>query len=182
MQNKHPDKEECLRMLREYNTPENVIRHCKAVTDAALKIASALNDKGFHFNIPLIQAAGLLHDIARVRDKHWIAGAEFALQNGYIQEAEIIRWHMTHPFDHNPAKLKELDMVCLGDRLIMEDEYVGLDARMDYVIKKADGDKQIEKIINERREVNRVLIQNIETIIGISLEELILGRDKHGIS
>jgi hypothetical protein len=76
--------------------------------------------------------------------------------------------------------LKELDMVCLGDRLIMEDEYVGLDARMDYVIKKADGDKRIEKIINERREINRILIQNIETIIGISLEELILGRDKHG--
>ena len=177
MKSKHPDREECLKMLREYNTPENVIRHCKAVTNAALKIAKALNDKGFDLNMPLIQAAGLLHDIARVRDEHWIVGADFVFESGYMQESEIISRHMTHSFDTNPANLKELDMVCLGDRLIMEDEYVGLDARMDYVIRKAGGDKRIEKIINERRETNRLLIQKIENIIGVPIEEVILGEE-----
>jgi len=174
MKNKHPDREECLRMLQEYNTPENVVRHCLAVTDTALKIASALNEKGFDFNLPLIQAAGLLHDIARVHKRHWIIGAVYAFQKGYIQEAKIIRRHMTYPFNTDPAKLKEIDMVCLGDRLILEDEYVGNDARMDYVIKKADGNKRVERIINERRQVNKVLIQNIEDIIGVPIEKLLL--------
>ncbi|MCL2436585.1 MAG: HD domain-containing protein [Clostridiales bacterium] len=180
MKNKHPDREECLRMLQEYETPEHVIRHCEAVTNAALKIASALNEKGFDFNIPLIQAAGLLHDIARIHEEHWHVGADFVRQNGYVQEAEIVKMHMTHAFHLDPSELKELDIVCLGDRLIMEDKYAGIDARMDYVIKKANGNKRIEQMINERRIVNNILVQNIEDIIGISLEDLILGPDKQG--
>ena len=173
MQKKHPDRDECLKMLKEYNTPDHVVRHCKAVTDAAVKIASALAAKGFDFDIQLIEAAGLIHDIARVEDMHWLAGADFAHRNGYSQEAKIIRKHMTHSLDPDPAKLKELDMVCLGDRLILEDRYVGIDVRMDYVIKKAGGDKKIEKLINEKRALNKALVANIEKIIGTSVEELV---------
>lgn len=174
MKVKHPTKEECLKMLDEYNTPAHVVRHCVAVADTALKIAEALNDKGFDFNITLITSAALLHDIARVEEKHWISGADFALRNGYLQEAKIIRRHMTHSLDPDAAKLKELDLVCLGDRLVLEDRYVGIDKRMDYVIEKARGDKKIEKMIIARKEENKRLIRNIEDIIGVSIDELIL--------
>lgn len=173
MTQRHPDREECLEILEGYDTPAHVVRHCIAVTDTALEIARALMDKGFTFNLPLIQSAGLLHDIARVRKKHWKVGADFAHSRGFIQEARIIRRHMTHSFDPDPAKLKELDMVCLGDRLILEDKYAGLDARMDYVIKKSHGNKIVMKKINRVRVVNRNLINNIESIIGISIDDLI---------
>ena len=175
MKKKHPGREECLNMLKEYNTPDHVVRHCLAVTDAALKIAGALNDKGYDFDIPLIQAAGLLHDIARIEDMHWLSGADFAFKSGYIEESKIIKNHMTHSSDPDPNKLKELDIVCLGDRLILEDKYVGIDARMDYVIKKAGGDKKTERYINKKREINRLLINNIEEITDISINELIWG-------
>ena len=173
MQLKHPTRIECIKMMQEYGTPMNVVRHCKAVADAGLRIAFALNEKGFYLNTKLVLSAGLLHDIARVEDEHWKVGAEYVSQIGYFKEAEIIRLHMHHAHDTDPYKLKEIDMVCLGDRLIMEDEYVGLDARMDYAIGKAEGVKWIEDIINERREINRVLIQNIENLVDKSLEELI---------
>ena len=176
MKNTHPGKAECLKMLEEYHTPENVIRHCAAVTDAALKIASALVEKGFSFDVELIQAACLLHDIARVKDEHWHVGADFALNIGLPEEAEIIRKHMRYPLEQDVSRLREIDLVCLGDRLILEDKYVGLEARMDYVIKKADGDKRVEGVIRERMELNKVLIRNIEEIIGVSLADLILGK------
>jgi len=174
MKNKHPDMEECLEILREYKTPERVIRHCKAVTDAAVKIAAALNDKGFNFDIPLILSAGLLHDIARVHDEHWEVGSDFLITKGFVQEAEIVRKHMTHPLDHDPMKLKELDIVCIGDRVTLEEQYVGIDKRMDYVLSKAAGDKFVESIINKNREINKMLVKNIELIIGVSIEKLIL--------
>jgi len=174
MQIKHPSREECLKILKEYQTPERVIRHCMAVTNVAGKIASKLGDKGFLFNHMLVQSGGLLHDIARVHDEHWEVGSAFILERGYVQEAEIIKKHMTYSLDPNPMKLRELDIVCLGDRIVLEDEYVGIDVRMDYVISKAGGDKRIEAIINERRKVNKILIKNIEEIIEISIEKLIL--------
>jgi putative nucleotidyltransferase with HDIG domain len=175
MQTKHPDKYECYKMLQDYGTPANVVMHCKAVANAGLKMAFALNKKGFYLNTTLVLSAGLLHDIARVSEEHWNVGADYVLQSGYFKEAEIIRQHMHHSHDIDPQKLKEIDMVCLGDRLIMEDSYVGLDARMDYAIRKAGGVKWIEDIINEKREINRVLIQNIENILEISIETLING-------
>jgi len=178
MKNKHPSREECFLMLKEYQTPEHVIRHCVAVTDVALSIAEALMGKGYIFDLDLIQSAGLIHDIARVKEKHWLIGAEIALQHGYAQEAEIIREHMKHPFDTDPEKLTELDMVCLGDRLILEDEYVGLDRRMQYVINKAKGDKAIEQLIRTRKEFTRALIRNIENIIGKSIDDLIKNERK----
>jgi len=175
MKEKHPDREECLRMLEQYNTPAHVVRHCIAVTDAAVRIAAALNEKGFDFNIPLIQASGLLHYIARAEKTHWKAGAHFVLKSGYGPESKIIKNHMAHSFKPSPEKLKDLDIVCLGDRLVLEDEYVGVDVRMDYVIKKAEGDKRIEKIINKNRETNRLLVENIEKITGKSIDDIIKG-------
>ena len=174
MKNKHPDRETCLDMLKEYNTPDHVVRHCVAVTGAALEIAEALMDKGLYFDMALIQAAGLLHDIARVEEKHWIAGADFARRNGYIEEAEIIRNHMTHTFDTNPEELKELDLICLADRLILEDAYVGVDARMEYLIKKIGADKKITEIIMAKKEITKALVKNIEALIGITINELLL--------
>ena len=173
MRNKHPNHNECIRILQEYGTPQNVIKHCKAVAGAASRLAFTLNEKGLYLNTALVLSGGLLHDIARVSEEHWIVGAEYVLQSGYDLEAEIIRHHMHHSHDTDPYKLKELDMVCLGDRLIMEDEFVGLDARMDYAISKAGGQKWIIDIINEKREINRVLLQNIENMIDISITELI---------
>ena len=174
MQNEHPNRNECIRLMQEYGTPKNVIMHCNAVADASLKMAFALNKKGFFLNTSLIFSAGLLHDIARVSEEHWNVGADYVLQFGYVKESEIIRLHMHHSHDTDPYKLKEIDMVCLGDRLITEDKFVGLDERMDYAIRKAEGVKWIEDIINEKREINRILINNIENILEISLEELIL--------
>ena len=75
--------------LRVYNTPPHVVRHCIAVTDAALKIANALNQHGYKLDLELIQGAGLLHDISRVKEKHWEVGARLVRNWGYVEEADI---------------------------------------------------------------------------------------------
>lgn len=177
MKQQHPDRQECLRLLHGNNTPEHVIRHCQAVCDAAVKIGAAMNAHGYDFDLELVQAAGMLHDIARVEEEHWLKGGDLVEQLGYPQEADIIRAHMFYTFSPMET-FHETDLVCLGDRLVKEDEYVGLDKRIQYVIEKVEkrgGDPEARKIILEKKKQTAALIRQIEEIIGTTLDQLMKG-------
>ncbi len=178
MKQQHPDKQECLRLLHENKTPEHVIRHCQAVCDTAAAIGEAMNECGYGFDLDLVRAAGMLHDIARVEDEHWIKGGDLVERLGYPQEAAIIRAHMFYTFSPIEA-FNETDLVCLGDRLVKEDKYVGLEKRIQYVIEKVekrgnDGPDVREKIMGKMRGAACVIDQ-IEAIIGTTLDELMKG-------
>ncbi len=171
MSNKNPSREECFGLLKKHQTPEHVIRHSVKVTETALKIGSALNQNGLNLDLELIQAAGLLHDIARVEDKHWDIGADIALSLGYQALADIIRAHMF--FNTNlDDDIKEIDIICLADRTVKEDEYVGLEARMKYVLDKFQDNPEALKRITERIENNKHFIVKIETLIHQSIDSL----------
>lgn len=172
MANKHPSREECLALLKQYHTPDHVVRHCVKVAETALKIGQALNNKGYDLNLELIQGAGLIHDIARVEDKHWDVGADIASGLGYDQEAAIIKVHMHYNCDPNKRDITETDIICLADRMVKEDEFVGLDNRMQYILDKFQGNQEAIERISERIKDNRSFIARIERIIGTSIESL----------
>ena len=177
---KRLSSDEGLKLLKEYGTPEHVIRHCIAVTDTAVAIGRALNKAGYSLDIDLIQGAAIIHDIARVEDKHWEVGADIAKKLGYDDEADIIRVHMFYPEFSPIDKANETDMVCLGDRLVKEDRYVGLDERIDYVInkarKKGAGEDVINNILKKKHEAGE-FIRGIERKTGRSIDDIALGKD-----
>lgn len=177
---RHPDRQECERLLNEYNTPEHVKRHCRAVADMACTVAEELNKHGFGLDTELVLAAGLLHDIARVEDRHWDVGADLMEKLGYHEEAKIIKVHMTYSPFSDIKDVNETDLVCLGDRTVLEDEYVGLDKRIDYVINKAkkNGNPQAEPIILEKKKQTRGFIDQIEKVIDMSLDDLMKQHDE----
>lgn len=174
---KHPDRQQCMQYLKDYGTPAHVIGHCRAVAETAYKIAGELNKHGYDLDLDLILAAGLCHDIARVEDEHWNRGAEFMAEKGWIAEAEIIRVHMHYSPFSPLEELTETDMICLADRIVLEDAYAGLDKRMDYVIAKATkaGRANAAEIINAKKELTRKTIQDIEKTIGITFDQLMKG-------
>lgn len=159
--------------LLDYGTPEHVVAHCIAVADVAKKIGKALNDKGFSLDLRLIETAGLLHDMARIDDKHWEVSADFLQRRGFEQEASIIRVHMHHHFPNDPWLSTETDMVCLADRLVLEDQYVGLHVRMDYIIKKAGEQPEIIQRIQANKILVGEYISNLESILGESIEAIV---------
>ncbi len=172
MTNKHPSREECFALLKEYHTPPHVIRHCVKVTETALKIAAALNAKGYDLDLGLIQGAGLIHDIARVEENHWEIGADIMAGLGYDQEADIIRVHMFYNCNPNEDEFNETDIVCLSDRMVKEDEYVGLEKRMQYILDKFKGNKEAAERIGARIKENKAVITKIEKILGASVDSL----------
>ena len=120
------------------------------------------------FDIDLIQAAGLLHDMARKQDNHWDVAADFCAAKGYLEEEKAVRVHMMYEFVNDADHLTEIDLVCLGDRLTLEDRYAGIDVRMDYIIKKAErnGHPEAKPRILAKKEQTKVLLNGIERRVG----------------
>lgn len=182
--NKHPDRVKCYEILNEYGTPQHVVGHCKSVAAVAYRLGVALNScRNEQLDLELILAAGLLHDMARVEYDHAGVAADWCREHGYNKEADIIRYHMIHEFPEDVSELTEMDLVCLGDRLSLEDRYVGLDARMDYVIRKGEknGWKDARKIISKKKAVTRRLLDSIENCIHMTIDDLMQDLDYENI-
>lgn len=90
-----------------------------------------------------------------------------------MDEAAIVRIHMKYSHFNPVEKLDECDLVCLSDRLVKEDQYVGLDERINYILNKAPKKPEIIQIIMERKEETRQLLSEIEQVIGKTIDNLL---------
>lgn len=124
-----PSPDECLELLKKTGCSDNVVRHCKAVRDVALKIA-----KRTDADVKLVEAGALLHDIGRSKTHdifHAIEGVKIAQKLGLPQSIiNIIERHIgagisgeeakklgLPPKDYIPKTLEE-KIVCHADNLI----------------------------------------------------------------
>ncbi len=156
-----------------YETPEHVARHCAMVAQVAAGLTATLNRCGYRFSEEIIFGAALTHDIARVQQSHEKAGAEILKREGYPEEAAIVLAHMHHSIAEELSLVREVDLVCLADRMVLEDRFVGLADRMAYVLQKWKGDPEAERVIRQKIRQQEQLIREIESVIGRTLEELL---------
>ena len=78
-----------LKILKQEETPENVIEHSKAVCKKAMKIADNFKDA----DKDLIKKGALLHDIGRSKTHgitHAVEGAKIVREYGYPEEVQNI--------------------------------------------------------------------------------------------
>lgn len=169
---KAPDLAACRKILADYGTPARVIGHCEAVAHCALTVARALAGKGYALNLPLILAAGILHDVARVEPDHQTAGAALLFRLGYPEVADIISIHMTYPAFNPVERFNEKDLVCLGDRLCKDNEYVGLEERMAYIMGKFKDNEDAIRTINANKKKVAKTMEELKEVIGMSVDDL----------
>ena len=165
-------KEEVYELFDIWNTPAHVIAHCNAVSKVGVILAEALNRNGYNLDVELVRGTGLAHDVARVHQDHGGVGCNILKALGYDDEAEIIKVHMYYLKFNSVENINECDIVCLADKLVIEDKYVGLDKRFDYIIKKANADEEINRRIRYNRDRLREFIKDIEAKIGQTFDEL----------
>ena len=156
-----PTQDECIRILKQNNVPENIIAHCKKVCEVALKIADILEKKEIKVNRDLVIAASLLHDIEKLKEDHVNAGADLIKSMGFNEVANVMRKHgLEHLEEENysPAKIEE-KIVFYADKRIKDDEIVSLKERFDY-IKNRYRNTNIEKEIEITKKIEKELIGN----------------------
>ena len=96
-----PDADECEAMLEVASAPEPVRRHCRAVAALATHLARQLKEAGERLDVDLVQAAALVHDIAKGRPDHAEAGAALVREFGFPAVADVAARHQTIEFDGN---------------------------------------------------------------------------------
>ncbi len=140
----------------EFATPAHVKAHCKGVTTSALKIAHALMDCGYEgLDLELIYGAGMIHDMARIYDHHEIVAADKLFELGFTEEAGIVREHMRKMTYHDIDHVTEADLLYISDRMVIEDTFVGVEKRFEYI-----RDKMIKHGVDPDSEMSRRNRQN----------------------
>ena len=134
----------------------------------------SLESKGCHFDLALLKGAGLVHDVARTQEDHGGVAADILQKLGYRDEADIIRHHMYYTLVSHMDKLTECDLVCLADRLVIEDRYVGLDKRFDYILHKNENHALATETILKAKKQTRGLLDEMEAVLGCAIDSLFL--------
>lgn len=170
-----PSRQEAvaLLMIHQYANPQ-MIAHAKAVAAVAATIGQALNRAGGNVNVPLIKAAGILHDIAKGQSDHAQKGADLIAEKGFRKVADVAGQHMDLIFDPVMG-IHEAEVVFLADKMVSSYEIVSLEKRLHWKKEKfAKKNPEAVKMMTFRMEQAINIRQFIERMIGEPLENLLL--------
>jgi len=154
---KYPTPEQCILILKDLGCSEEVINHCKAVRDIAVKIA-----KNTDADINLVESSALLHDIGRSKTHdlfHAIEGAKIARKLGLSNKIiKIIEKHIGAGLtseeakklglpvkDYIPETLEE-KIVCHADNLIECCKKQPIELEVEGAIKDGNNDYAIRLV------------------------------------
>ena len=157
-----PTREECLKILKENNVPDNVVAHMKAVCDFSMKVCDLLEKKGINVNKDLVVAGALLHDVKKMNSEdHVIEGFEFIKSLGFPEVASIMKKHGLYHLDKEEfmPKTWEEKIVFYADKRVKNDRIVSVDERFEY-IKQRYKKENVEKEIAFTKKIEFELLGN----------------------
>ena len=134
-----PSKEECIKILKENNVPDNIIAHTSKVCDFSMKVVDVLEKRGMEVNRQLVVAGALLHDLKKLSpNDHVIEGHECVKSKGYPEVAELIKKHGLANLDKEDfvPKTWEEKIVFYADKRVKNDTVVSVDERFEYIKKR----------------------------------------------
>jgi putative nucleotidyltransferase with HDIG domain len=160
-----PNRDECNAILKSYNIPENIVRHCIEVARVSLDILKHLKCCGYVLDAAALEAAAMLHDIAKGEKNHAVKGAMILEEIGYEHVGRIISTHMDLDVDENGA-INENEILYLADKLVKEDRIMSLkDRRIRYIETYCEDGEALDKI-NKRLDTAGIILKKIEKITG----------------
>ncbi len=170
-------RDDALYLLSLLDTPDHVVRHCCAVSATAQAVADALLPSAPSLDIGLVSAAGLLHDMARTSGRHDLVGEALLSNLGLRRLAAIVGAHMVLPADLlESSDLTEEHLVYLADKLVDEDQVVGLEERTSRALRKARdsgaGPEALDSLA-ARMQAARAIQNRIEAFLDRPLAEVL---------
>ncbi len=182
---KTPSTDECMALLEKYKTFDNIIAHTKAVNKVAMFLAEKIKSNGIDIDIAAVNAASLLHDIAKSTEirakengdgiKHAFRGCEILTLEGYPQLGQIIKKHELDSVLNSLLEPKtwEEKIVYYADKRVNHDQIVSLNERIRYFNDKYVG--QVEDRMDEI--LPKLLAIEKEILTAASVDGLLDGLD-----
>ncbi|MDP3428018.1 MAG: nucleotidyltransferase family protein [Humidesulfovibrio sp.] len=166
---------EALALLEIHKAGARGLAHGRSVAEVALALARALNaggEGGAGLDLELLEAAALLHDIAKGQPQHEEAGARLLADLGLTRTAEIVAAHR----DIDPATVAqptERELVYLADKLVRGPQRVSIARRFQEKLDRFAGDAEAVAAIRRRLEHAQGMQALLERRLGQDLEELL---------
>ncbi len=175
---KIPDNKTAIKILRDYKTPVHIMRHCVMVAKVSTFLGIRLRERGCNISIGLLQAGGLLHDVAKYHaiihgGDHASMGATFLEGLGYKDVAKIVRSHVH--IDTNELcmrKINEAIVVNYADKRVKHTTVVSLEDRFEDLYIRYGTDNYRRKRIKELFDQTKEMEKNIFSVLHIEPDQL----------
>lgn len=162
-----PSATTCRRILASHGVPQHIRRHSGRVARVARFIAEALRDGGEPVDVALVEAAALLHDIAKApclesHLDHAAEGGRVLRALGFAEIAAIVERHV-HLGDWDPAgPVTAAEIVNYADKRVLYLDVVSLSERFrDLIARYGRGHRDFE----ERIRRNGAIMEAVESKI-----------------
>src|SRR4030066_1214794 len=111
-----PRRGGCLGLMVQYGVLEHIIDHSIAVARVALFLSIKLNRNGQRIDLPLVEAAALLHDLTkteclRTKEDHALTGSNLLKGMGYERTGEVVAEHIHLSREMDPSWVSEEEVV-----------------------------------------------------------------------
>lgn len=158
-----PDEAACVRLWDKYGMLSNIRAHSRAVARVALDVAERAVALGHAVDLPALEAASLLHDVAKTYTiLH--GGAHAQLGAAWVREetgrpdlAQAVLFHVSWPWTGGPLA-PETDplrlplLVSYADKRARHDEVVGLEERFEDLLERYGDTEEHRALILANRE------------------------------
>jgi len=129
-----PTREECFKLMDRYGMLDHIMNHSIEVMKVALFLSAELNKKGQRIDIPLIEAASLLHDLTKTqclktKEDHAMTSAQLLKGMGYERVGEVVAEHIQVSEGKDPLWVSEEEVVNYADKRVQHDRIVSLEER-----------------------------------------------------
>lgn len=148
-----PSTTTCRRLLLAHGVPTHIRRHSAQVARVARRIADALHDQGEQVDVGLIEAAALLHDIAKApciesRLDHATEGGRILRELGLDTIAAIVEQHVRLGDWNARGPVTGAEVVNYADKRVLYVGVVSLSERFrDLIVRYSRGRTDIEERI-----------------------------------
>jgi putative nucleotidyltransferase with HDIG domain len=177
MREKIPSRKECLELLKKYRVPKNIVGHSMLVAKIALYLGRRLSAAGDRINLPLLEAAALLHDIDKkicIDDdtkKHAEEAAVILEREGLLEIAGIVKEHRLRHILEAPFSSLESKLVYYADKRVNPWGIASLDERYEYLLRNyGKTSKRIKSEILKTKPMVLALEKDIFSKIGVNKE------------
>ncbi len=169
-----PTAAECEALMGDIMTvPEPIRNHCRTVARVAASLTAALNKVGGGLDPALIQAAALLHDVARTEPNHALRGGALLREMGFSDVADVVQTHVDLSW-RDDAPIGACEVVFLSDKLVMGDARApSLAERFQSSLDRFGGDPAACAAIRSRWETAERIRERVESIAGRTLSEML---------
>lgn len=131
-----PTREDCLKLMTQKGMLDHIVDHSLVVAKVALFLSVRLNGKGQKLDLPLVEAAALLHDLTKTeclqtREDHALTGSRLLKEMGYQRIGEVVAEHIYLSKPMDPSRVTEEEVVNYADKRVRHDRIVSLEERFE---------------------------------------------------